>query len=606
MMVKVLSHGSGSCATAINYLLNPNDHTGEAREDVKVLRGDPATVAKIADGLPYQNRYSSMVIGFAPEDRPTEKQIEALIKDTETLLKGGLGDAVALTAVQHTGHGGRIDIHVIVAKVDLESGKAYNPLPPGWQKTYGPLRDMHNLINGWSRPDDIARARLLQPGKTAMFEKTSLKETLHSDIMKKVEAGFINDRSDIEKYLTKTMGATITRGNGKDYIGLEIKGVKIRLKGELYGKQWTREKLLNEGIRASSANQKQESTGPAQDRSDAKAEAREIRERLSAQHKRVCEYNNGIYRKPKQQNEKANIGADNVAVLDDSNILNIRNSHPNDSNHSKIDKKAEWQKAWQAELQRQKVERQTLFKEHIAKGRSRNGRAETVLAYMQKKATMEEAQKLQRDMHFKKAKTETINNAFDIRNYKAHGNNIFDKAGNAVAKVHGGSVIITKTDPESILASLKVYQSMNGKAVRLRGNKEFKKKCIAVMLENNIPIKNTDRSTMKLYASMVESRKKIDELNKDGISANLLYLKMFEPFPSEYVEKVLKNSKLIIDVESNMTGQAAKVIRMNTGIGINNFILKYNGRHMTLDEVIKSTKRIMNKELEMAVLENGS
>ncbi len=98
----------------------------------------------------------------------------------------------------------------------------------------------------------------------------------------------------------------------------------------------------------------------------------------------------------------------------------------------------------------------------------------------------------------------------------------------------------------------------------------------------------------------------IDELNKDGISANLLYLKMFEPFPSEYVEKVLKNSKLIIDVESNMTGQAAKVIRMNTGIGINNFILKYNGRHMTLDEVIKSTKRIMNKELEMAVLENGS
>jgi len=98
----------------------------------------------------------------------------------------------------------------------------------------------------------------------------------------------------------------------------------------------------------------------------------------------------------------------------------------------------------------------------------------------------------------------------------------------------------------------------------------------------------------------------IDELNKEGISANLLYLKMFEPFPSEYVEKILKNSKLIIDVESNMTAQAAKVIRMNTGIEIKNFILKYNGRHMTLDEVIKSTKNIMNKDLEMAVLRNGS
>ena len=98
----------------------------------------------------------------------------------------------------------------------------------------------------------------------------------------------------------------------------------------------------------------------------------------------------------------------------------------------------------------------------------------------------------------------------------------------------------------------------------------------------------------------------IDELKKEGISANLLYLRMFEPFPSEYVEKVLKKSHLIIDVESNMTGQAAKVIRMNTGIKIENFILKYNGRHMTLDEVLRSTKNIMEKKPALEVLQEGS
>ena len=98
----------------------------------------------------------------------------------------------------------------------------------------------------------------------------------------------------------------------------------------------------------------------------------------------------------------------------------------------------------------------------------------------------------------------------------------------------------------------------------------------------------------------------IDELKKDGISANLLYLRMFAPFPSEYVGEVLKKSNLIIDVESNMTAQAAKIIRMNTGIEVKNSILKYNGRHMTIDEVIKSTKRIMGRELEMVVLENRS
>ncbi len=98
----------------------------------------------------------------------------------------------------------------------------------------------------------------------------------------------------------------------------------------------------------------------------------------------------------------------------------------------------------------------------------------------------------------------------------------------------------------------------------------------------------------------------IDELKKDGITANLLYLRMFEPFPSEYVAEVLNKSNIIIDVESNMTAQAAKVIRMNTGIKVENFILKYNGRHMTLDEIMKSTKNIMNKKSSTEILQEGS
>ena len=55
-----------------------------------------------------------------------------------------------------------------------------------------------------------------------------------------------------------------------------------------------------------------------------------------------------------------------------------------------------------------------------------------------------------------------------------------------------------------------------------------------------------------------------------------------------------------------MTGQAAKVIRMFTGINIENFILKYNGRHMTLDEVLRSTKNIMEKKTALEVLQEGS
>jgi 2-oxoglutarate ferredoxin oxidoreductase subunit alpha len=98
----------------------------------------------------------------------------------------------------------------------------------------------------------------------------------------------------------------------------------------------------------------------------------------------------------------------------------------------------------------------------------------------------------------------------------------------------------------------------------------------------------------------------IDALGMKGIKANLLYLKMFEPFPAKFVSEVLKKAKTVIGVESNMTAQACKVIRMNTGIDIENLILKYNGRHVTEDEVIEASLKIIEKKEKLVVLENGA
>lgn len=98
----------------------------------------------------------------------------------------------------------------------------------------------------------------------------------------------------------------------------------------------------------------------------------------------------------------------------------------------------------------------------------------------------------------------------------------------------------------------------------------------------------------------------IETLKTQGIDANLLYLRMFEPFPSKFVKNFLEKAGTVIDVESNMTGQAAKVIRMNTGFEVTNFILKYNGRHITEDELTTATKEIVGKSNKTVVLENGA
>jgi 2-oxoglutarate ferredoxin oxidoreductase subunit alpha len=84
---------------------------------------------------------------------------------------------------------------------------------------------------------------------------------------------------------------------------------------------------------------------------------------------------------------------------------------------------------------------------------------------------------------------------------------------------------------------------------------------------------------------------------------------MFEPFRSEFVSGILSKAKFIIDVESNMLAQAARVIRTNTGIKIEHNILKYNGRHITEDELMEAALKLYNnrdeKKLE-EVLINGA
>ncbi len=98
----------------------------------------------------------------------------------------------------------------------------------------------------------------------------------------------------------------------------------------------------------------------------------------------------------------------------------------------------------------------------------------------------------------------------------------------------------------------------------------------------------------------------MDLLSRKGIKTNLLYLKMFSPFPSEFVTDFLSSAKMVIDVESNMTAQATSVIEANTCHSIEKRILKYNGRHITEDELYDAALKIINGEEQKVVLKNGA
>jgi 2-oxoglutarate ferredoxin oxidoreductase subunit alpha len=73
-------------------------------------------------------------------------------------------------------------------------------------------------------------------------------------------------------------------------------------------------------------------------------------------------------------------------------------------------------------------------------------------------------------------------------------------------------------------------------------------------------------------------REAVDTLNAKGFHAGHLHITGLWPFPAEAVEKALAGCKESYVVESNATGQLARLIREQTGRGVTGTILKYDGR----------------------------
>ncbi|MFB6469815.1 MAG: 2-oxoacid:ferredoxin oxidoreductase subunit alpha [Vulcanisaeta sp. AZ3] len=94
-------------------------------------------------------------------------------------------------------------------------------------------------------------------------------------------------------------------------------------------------------------------------------------------------------------------------------------------------------------------------------------------------------------------------------------------------------------------------------------------------------------------------------LSKEGYKVNFLQLRMFIPFPTDFVKNILGRGQLLIDVESNYEAQAAAVIREKTGIEVKHKVLKVTGRPVFVDEVYDAVKKILKDGDERIVLMRG-
>ena len=99
----------------------------------------------------------------------------------------------------------------------------------------------------------------------------------------------------------------------------------------------------------------------------------------------------------------------------------------------------------------------------------------------------------------------------------------------------------------------------------------------------------------------------MDALRAEGFSLGFLQIRMIHPLPKEHVANALSVAEKMIDVENNYLGQLAGVIKEETGVAANFYVLKYNGRPMSTTEVYNALKLVLQGQApERQVLKYGS
>jgi 2-oxoglutarate ferredoxin oxidoreductase subunit alpha len=82
-------------------------------------------------------------------------------------------------------------------------------------------------------------------------------------------------------------------------------------------------------------------------------------------------------------------------------------------------------------------------------------------------------------------------------------------------------------------------------------------------------------------------------------SVNCIHLTVFSPFPTTAFLDLVKDSQMVIMIESNAMHQAASIIRAETGYEIKHHINRYDGRPFYATEVITRIKEIVGSISEL-------
>lgn len=272
MINAVQGHRTNSIQKAINYLKSDRDHNGTFRNvNPRDFAGSAIDCINVAESITRKHKYVSGTLAFEPSERPSDKELIAVIESFRKTFMAGLEHGVNFVDFWNIHEDkGRIELNYVIPLAELTTGKRINPFPPG--KAKEDFKDAFDAyINHQLGFDQVVRNPL--KASSSKFETKVLlhsnsklaeeiratkpdKDNISNFVSYQIVSGKISNRQQLCDYLENF--GEITRVNDK-FISLKIHGSQkaFRLKGPVYENGADFQKLKIESATRESPNRKQ-------------------------------------------------------------------------------------------------------------------------------------------------------------------------------------------------------------------------------------------------------------------------------------------------------------------------------------------------------------
>jgi hypothetical protein len=260
----------GFATGGVAYVMGDKGNKGEERTPrPALLSGDPKLTQRLINSLDFAHKQTTGVLSFEETISPDlEKKIMGRFE--EAAFAGLDKDQYNILWVRHA-HTGRTELHFVVPRMELSTGKSLNIAPPtsSSRTLFETFKHVINAEYGLSSPQDPARARSLSiPGHWRKIEAQNKRlgleappqprELLHQLLEAQVVNGLIESRDDVIDLL-KEQGFEIHR-KGKDYLSIrgEVTGAKSwRMKGVIYSELFQKDGGIREELKSAESRSRE-------------------------------------------------------------------------------------------------------------------------------------------------------------------------------------------------------------------------------------------------------------------------------------------------------------------------------------------------------------